>query len=298
MTGDVIVGLDGSPESRAAARWAAEEARLSGSALRLVHVVEWPGVPEVPLYVLEADEERAGELLRRTAARLATARPDVGISMSVLRGRPPAELSRILNETDGVRLGVLGSRGLGRLTGFLTGSVSAAVAARAAPPVVLVRGPGPGARPEDADAGPQTEAGAVVVGVDVRSETGEVLGFAFREAALHDWALHAVHVWRTPVGYGQAEALDLGLPAELEARLAKELDEAVAPWTRAFPRVPVTADCVTGPTAPRLLAASDGAALVVVGRRHRGPLAGARLGPVAQAVVHHATSPVALVAHD
>ncbi|KOU22782.1 hypothetical protein ADK51_19265 [Streptomyces sp. WM6368] len=46
------------------------------------------------------------------------------------------------------------------------------------------------------------------------------------------------------------------------------------------------------------LAASSGAALVVVGRRIRRPAVGARIGPLTHAVMHHATSPVAVVAHD
>ncbi|MFS4095412.1 universal stress protein [Streptomyces sp. AF1A] len=36
----VTAGLDGSPESRAAAEWAAREARLRGLPLRIVHVGE------------------------------------------------------------------------------------------------------------------------------------------------------------------------------------------------------------------------------------------------------------------
>lgn len=44
MARTVIVGLDGSPESRAAAEWAAREAKLRGLPLKLVHV--WEPVPE------------------------------------------------------------------------------------------------------------------------------------------------------------------------------------------------------------------------------------------------------------
>ncbi|KES04316.1 hypothetical protein BU52_26260 [Streptomyces toyocaensis] len=44
MSRTVTVGFDGSPESRAAAEWAAREAGLRGSRLLLVHVRE--PVPE------------------------------------------------------------------------------------------------------------------------------------------------------------------------------------------------------------------------------------------------------------
>ncbi|MFD8653846.1 universal stress protein, partial [Streptomyces mirabilis] len=44
MPRTVTVGLDGSPESRAAADWAAREAKLRGLPLKLVNV--WEPVPE------------------------------------------------------------------------------------------------------------------------------------------------------------------------------------------------------------------------------------------------------------
>ena len=40
MSPTITVGLDGSPESRAAAEWAAREARLRGLPLRVLHVRE------------------------------------------------------------------------------------------------------------------------------------------------------------------------------------------------------------------------------------------------------------------
>jgi len=42
LTSDIIVGIDGSPSSQAALRWAAHLARNSQWRLRAVHVLEWP----------------------------------------------------------------------------------------------------------------------------------------------------------------------------------------------------------------------------------------------------------------
>ncbi|MFE2144262.1 hypothetical protein ACFXA3_21435 [Streptomyces sp. NPDC059456] len=47
----------------------------------------------------------------------------------------------------------------------------------------------------------------------------------------------------------------------------------------------------TGPATPR-------DRHVVAGRRNHRPAPGARTGPVTHAVMHHSTSPVAVVAHD
>ena len=38
----IVVGLDESPSGRAALQWAAEQARLTGSVLRAIHVLDWP----------------------------------------------------------------------------------------------------------------------------------------------------------------------------------------------------------------------------------------------------------------
>lgn len=43
MKHHITVGIDGSPESRAAARWAAGEAGLRQVPLRLVHAEDRPG---------------------------------------------------------------------------------------------------------------------------------------------------------------------------------------------------------------------------------------------------------------
>ena len=38
----IVVGLDDTPTSRAALRWAARQARLTGGTVRAVHVIDWP----------------------------------------------------------------------------------------------------------------------------------------------------------------------------------------------------------------------------------------------------------------
>lgn len=55
---------------------------------------------------------------------------------------------------------------------------------------------------------------------------------------------------------------------------------------------------VIGQPAIQILDAASGAALVVVGRRIRRSTLGTHTGPITHAVMHHATSPVAVVAHD
>jgi hypothetical protein len=76
-------------------------------------------------------------------------------------------------EAHRAQLLVLGSRGLGGLSGLLLGSVAVGLAARAACPVVVVRGE------ERGGAGP----GPVVVGVDRSSNSEGAIAFAYEAAA-------------------------------------------------------------------------------------------------------------------
>ncbi|MFC5786710.1 universal stress protein [Streptomyces aureus] len=52
-----------------------------------------------------------------------------------------------------------------------------------------------------------------------------------------------------------------------------------------------------GQATVQILDAAKEASLVSVGRRRRASL-GTRIGPITSAVMHHASSPVAIVAHD
>lgn len=136
MLPPVVVGVDGSPESLAAAEWAAREALRRELPLRLVHA--WDGHPH------HADGEPATAVqrhlgrrsLRRAEERIRVACPGVRLYDEQVEGPATAAL---LNAAERADLLVLGSRGLSGFTGFLVGSVALGVIARASRPVVLVR---------------------------------------------------------------------------------------------------------------------------------------------------------------
>lgn len=70
MPHHVTVGLDGSPESSAAAEWAAREALLRGVPLRLVHADEWPVSATIPVTGPDVKRRWADELLTAAAEEL------------------------------------------------------------------------------------------------------------------------------------------------------------------------------------------------------------------------------------
>ncbi|MER6687582.1 universal stress protein [Streptomyces minutiscleroticus] len=139
MRSTIAVGVDGSAESLAAAGWAAREAELRSAVLRVVHAGDQPPHAYVP-FAGEAvplpHTDLSARMLSEVRASLAYRRPGLRIIAEQVPGQPATALPVLARETD---LLVLGSRGLGRTTGALLGSVATAAVARAERPVVLER---------------------------------------------------------------------------------------------------------------------------------------------------------------
>ncbi|GAA4884527.1 universal stress protein [Kitasatospora terrestris] len=285
MSHAVVVGVDGSAQSAAAAEWAAYQAYRNGRALRLVHVGAQPE------FSVEAADP--AELLPRPVLALrdqiVTVLPGLKVSCEHVPGSP-ADALVAAGEREGLL--VLGSRGIGGLAGLLLGSVALRVAAHAACPVVLV---GTGT---DGQGGVN---GDVVVGVDSSRPCAELLAFAFERAAERGAVLRALESREFPTGrYVTAAPVD---PPEITSALAAaaqvRLQDTLAPWRKKFPEVRVEAEVTGWPAGKALVEASRSASLVVVGRRSpRIRSAAPGLGAVAHAVLHHTHGPVAVVPHD
>ncbi|MFF5955782.1 universal stress protein [Streptomyces luteogriseus] len=301
MSRTVTVGLDGSPESRAAAEWAAREAKLRGLPLKLVHV--WEPVPEpiaqAPLLGSETQAHWSERIPREAAEGLRLRHPGVDVAMEQISGRPTDALAEAAKDAE---LLVLGSRGLSGIGGFLVGSVGAAVIARTETPVVLVRSGEQAADEHEKDpAGIPSAATAyrpVVLGLDTDHPHDTVIAFAFEEAARRGTALKVVHGWNLPPYFAYGLPADPQLNAELGRQDAAALARVLSPWRQKYPDVEVVEESRSGSPANHVIDASHEASLVVVGRRIRRSPIGARIGSVTHAVLHHATAPVAVIAHD
>ncbi|WP_030263973.1 universal stress protein [Streptomyces sp. NRRL B-24484] len=286
----VLAGIDGSPESAAAARWAAGEAVRRELPLRLVHAQTW-------LDDIHADGAQPTDVRGLTLRMLADAReevraahPGLEVGAELIGGGDPIDV--LVEAAAGAELLVVGSRGLGGFAGLVVGSVGLALAGRSEAPTVLVR-------PAGTQDGPAPERTAVVVGVDTRSPSPEVLDFAFAEAARRGAVLRAVHGWTPPPVWGYAGGVGPQFEADqFRAIEAELLDEALTGWRAKYPEVTVVQDCRIAGGAQAVVDTAEDAALVVVGRRRRRHRVGLHLGPVAHAVLHHAEAPVAVVPHD
>ncbi|GAY07338.1 universal stress protein [Pseudonocardia sp. N23] len=284
----IVVGVDGSSEALDAARWAGAEAARRGASVCLVAATQWAVASPVGVTALGQQSlrvalvEAAEDTLAEAAAEVRRTAPGVAVQTEV---RPGAPAPVLLAESEQAELVVLGCRGLGGFAGLLAGSVTISVAASARCPVVVVRG-------IVGSSGPLP----VVVGVD-GSEKGEAaLAFAFSEASARRLPLVAVHVWSDAmIDPLVAPAIDwTALAAEAE----EVLGERLAGWAEKYPDVEVGRRVVRDNAAATLVEMSIGAHLVVVGSRGRGALRGALLGSVSQALLRHASCPVAVVREE
>jgi nucleotide-binding universal stress UspA family protein len=134
--GRIVVGVDGSPSSLDALRWALGQARLDGGTVEAV--TAWSAPSALGGYPISAEEdwEKDGEQALDTAlSEVGDAEVD-GVGRFVLPGHPAAVL---LDRAAGADLLVVGNRGHGGFTGMLLGSVTQHVVAHAPCPVVVVR---------------------------------------------------------------------------------------------------------------------------------------------------------------
>lgn len=136
----IVVGIDGSPSSKAALGWAVGQARLTGSAIHAVIAWEFPAFyPAEPIIPADDLAEAAGTVLSETVAEVLGAGPSVEVRESVELGNPAQVL---LNAARTAELLVVGSRGHGGFTSALLGSVGHYCAAHATCPVVIIRAGG------------------------------------------------------------------------------------------------------------------------------------------------------------
>ncbi|MBA4863240.1 universal stress protein [Streptomyces sp. PSKA54] len=286
----VAAGLDGSPESLAAAEWAAREAQRRALPLRLVHGWIWQAHDMPAPADLEAQKQWTRDMLAGAEQHLRARHPGLPITTEELSG---AASEALADHAEHAEMLALGSSGHGAVAGFVLGSVGLRVLARAKGPVVMVRANEQSAAEHDRD--------EVVVGVqDLADPAGQLLDFAFATAAARGATLRAVHAWRLrPVyGYGEsAEEMSAGGTEGVPAQKERALSEALEPWRKKYPQVNVEQTVDLAYPSGVVLDAAARAGLVVVGRRMRRLHLGMRLGAVAHAVLHHAAAPVAVVPH-
>jgi nucleotide-binding universal stress UspA family protein len=143
--GRIVVGVDGSPASLDALRWAVRQAELTGASVEAVTSWSYPTSYGFPV-IANVDWEQGARTVLDQAIAAAVDESGPPVRRRVVEGHPARALADVAAGAD---LLVVGSRGHGGFTGLLLGSVSEYVVTHAPCPVVVVR------HPADASAGPR-----------------------------------------------------------------------------------------------------------------------------------------------
>lgn len=293
MTGvrqQIVVGLDGSPESLTAARWAAREAALRNLSLLLVHAFDIPVAGmlgyTIPAALTDGLYGSGEQVLADAAQEIRQDHPDLEITSRLVQSDPRPIL---VEASEGAVLTVVGTRGGGRIPEVILGSVALHITAHGRSPVAVI--------PAGAAVDPVgIQAGPVLLGVDGSRTSEAAVEFAFDEADRRGAPLRAVLVWDDVAlrGFARVDSMTKLEDQEEQAVLAEQL----AGWCEKYPDVPVEQVVRRGRVAEALLRHDPeppAPQLVVVGSRGRGGFTGLLLGSTSHALIGHCHWPVVVV---
>jgi nucleotide-binding universal stress UspA family protein len=285
---NILVAVDGSPESDAAVAWAADEAAMRHAPVTLIHVISpvMVSVPVEPMLNPPEWYENSARHILKHAER---------ILQSSWSGSPPADVHTVIdhggvvpaltNASKEAQMVVVGSRGLGTFRRLALGSVSSGLLHHAHCPVAVIHGGQAKAGEFDAP---------VVLGIDGSPASEAATAVAFDEASRRGVELVALHAWSD---FG----CDLVLDADwhdYEAQAEEFVTERLTGWQESFPDVRVRRRLVSNEPAYWLTEESRRAQLVVVGSHGRGGFAGMLLGSTSSAVAQTSLAPVIVVRGD
>jgi len=139
----IVVGVDGSPCSKAALRWAMTQARVTGAPVEAVYAWHAPGSAGAGYgwatapAVGDTNDSEAAKILDETIAEVAGEFDQpVNVLAQAIPGHP---VQVLLRAATGAALLVVGSRGRNGFTGMLLGSVSQHCVQNASCSVVVAR---------------------------------------------------------------------------------------------------------------------------------------------------------------
>ncbi|WP_344361736.1 universal stress protein [Streptomyces gobitricini] len=282
--GTVVVGVAEAERQDEVVHFAAEEAALRGSRLRILHAVEWPMPPGTRREGEPASfVERAERVVEPLQALVAREFPGVGVSPDLVSGSPAPAL---LDRSSEAALIVVGHRGAGGFARLPLGSVSWQVATHAECPVVVVR-------PRDAG---QPKENRVVVGVDLPDMRPDVMHFAIEAARTRRAVLEVVYAAFHPPVLKTGPAGPAVQDSSAAAGNVREiLEQALQPYRNENPDIGIRSRIEGGRPAAVLTHAAGRAELLVVGSHGRTGLKRLMLGSVSAQALHTATCPVAVL---
>lgn len=287
----IVVAVDGSEASKVAVQWAANAALKRQEKLLLVSAYTMPQflyadgqLPPQELY--DELEAEAKSKIDEAVALAKEFNDELDIEVLTKESSP---IDLLLDISQQAEMIVMGSRGLGGLSGLVMGSVSAAVVSHADCPVVVVR--------KDNQLTEANKYGPVVVGVDGSEISREALKVAFHEAAARGATLRAVHSWLDAqiytnyVGLVEAQSQLDGHITQHQELLSAELADLI----KEYPQVDVEEIVERERPIQSLKSAAEDAQLLITGSHGRGGFKGMLLGSTSRALLQYAPCPIMVV---
>ena len=294
----IVVGVDGSLGSDAALVWAAEEARRWDAALLVVHAWDMPPLVASSPFTASAIaagalEEDAKTVTARAVDRARSIAPGVRVTKTIIASSPGEVLRDLCQPGD---LVVVGRRGRSAASAVLLGSVSQHCIQHLPVPVAVIPRPPVHVNGDAAASVAAPSEPFVLVGIDGSETAGEALRWAAVEAARRNIALRVLHAWHQPV-LATPGGRGIVLPdPDLHDEAEAVVRDAVAGLSAfALDGSPVESAVVQADAGRALIEASPRAAILVIGSRGRGALAGLLLGSVSQECARRAACPVVVI---
>jgi nucleotide-binding universal stress UspA family protein len=282
----LLIGVDGSEDSRTALRWAVSLAGDLDLPMRAMWAWHYPSDAILRVGRIQLpDADRTDELIGQQLDHLLTdVLGDAASDVEPAVGRGPAAAALLRAADEGARMVVVGSRGLGGFKGLLLGSVSRQLCEHAPCPVTVVRR----AEPEA-----PVQLRTIVVGTDGSEPAAAAMRCAGELAAESGAEL----VVANAAGPG-----DVVHPRDVDPHVDLGVRRTlVEGWCGPLRELGVEhhVAVVEGDARTALLdvAADRRADLLVVGSRGHGPVTRLLLGSVATSLVQHSELPVTVVPH-
>ncbi|MBD3783980.1 MAG: universal stress protein [Micrococcales bacterium] len=277
----VVVGVDGSPLSKAAVVQAAHFASTRGMTLHVLHAF----APDLPMLGFGALADRAlvtdhgRRLLEAAVARAHAAHPDLTVTSALHDGYASQSL---IASSHTAALVVVGVAGHGLLSRTSLGAVAMQVLTHAHCPVLVVG---------HTTSGSPASGGRVVAGVDGSETSLGALRSAVREATILGGTVDAVHAWQAR-GVADPTLASASSWEEYVAGVERIVDTTVAALRPEHPDTKVEVHVVRADPVHALAESSEDASLVVVGARGAGGFEGLHVGSTALRLVSRTECPV------
>lgn len=278
----ILVGVDESPGSAAALRWAVTEGEVRGWPVRAVLAWNYLEQHHGPGRTAEFDpaygEAQAMIALDEIVEHVVGPATAAKVQREIVNDHAGRGLVELAEASD---LLVVGARGLGAIRSMVLGSVSSYCLHHSPCPVAIVR----------AEAATRPTVDRVVVGVDGSEGAAEALAWAVAEARARHATLEALHAWSIPA---------IAVPyvpdtAAIEGAAHQLLDEMLGAAGVTDDGLAVVRTVAPGAPAALLVEAAERADLVVVGSRGLGGFKGLLLGSVGHQVATHSPCPAVVV---